>query len=102
MDAVYFYNNFPKVPFRSWLQYAPGKAFNFAKKHGQQIYPPLQQKQHEPEQPDMPEGSCPSCGAQNYVDGVPCPNCEYPNESFSFKRWLAATENGTPVNFSTF
>ena len=101
MDAVYFYNNFPKVPFRSWLQYAPGKAFNFAKKHGKLIDPKPQTPEPEPEpQHEMPEGSCPSCGAQSHVEGVPCPNCGYPNEGFSFKRWLSATENCAPVNLS--
>jgi hypothetical protein len=31
MDAGYFYNGF----FKNWMKYAPGKAFNFARKHGE-------------------------------------------------------------------
>lgn len=31
MDAMYFYNGF----FKSWIKYAPGKAFNFARKVGE-------------------------------------------------------------------
>ncbi len=35
------------------------------------------------------EGCCPECGAQNFVIGVPCPNCEYvQNECLTFKEWI--------------
>lgn len=93
MDAKYFFNK-TDPPFRSWMKYAPGKALNFAKKHGELIRPKSQSKpEPEPEiRYEMPEGSCPSCGAQSHVEGVPCPNCGY-NESFSFKKWLATEDH---------
>ena len=37
MDAGYFFNGF----FSNWIKYKPGKALNFAKKHGELIEPKL-------------------------------------------------------------
>ena len=36
MDAGYFYNGF----FARWLKHAPGKAFNYAVKHAEQVSKP--------------------------------------------------------------
>ena len=98
MDPFYIRNYGTDPPFKAWMKHAPGKALNFAKKHGKLIDPRPQPKP-EKMQYEMPEGSCPNCGAQSHVEGVPCPNCGY-NESFSFKKWFLATENSTPVNSS--
>lgn len=63
-----------------------GKALNFVKKNGYLISP--RQKPKPKIKYDMPKDTCPNCGSQSHVIGVPCPNCDY-NESFSFKKWLS-------------
>lgn len=70
---------------------------NRKRKRDSGIVPAVPVKRHAPpaiRRPHQNDPVCPECGAQGYVDGVKCPNCEHVGYNDwhlpTFKSWLSS------------